>query len=138
MMGRAGAFCLPHQKIHQIKKQHKHLLQDVYTNTVIMRRVTEPTELHNTKIIYNNNIIDNNNNNNNKNNNNNSAATELNESCKIGMLAASTIMRAKSASCKQQIVSVACSIVKDTLFPKKLPRFCPIKGIVLYLLLQYS
>ena len=48
--------------------------------------------------------------------------------CQINKYAQSAIQRAKSASCKQDIANVACRIDEGTLYPKKLPRFCPIKG----------
>ena len=49
--------------------------------------------------------------------------------CQINKFAQSAIQRARSASCKQDIANVACRIDEGTLYPKKLPRFCPKKGI---------
>ncbi|XP_055612226.1 xylosyltransferase oxt isoform X2 [Uranotaenia lowii] len=37
----------------------------------------------------------------------------------------SAIIRAKSQSCKRQIVDIACEIQKGTFYPKWLPNYCP-------------
>lgn len=37
----------------------------------------------------------------------------------------SAVHRAKSQSCKRQILDIACEIQKGTFYPKKLPNFCP-------------
>uniref|UniRef100_A0A0P6K152 protein xylosyltransferase n=1 Tax=Aedes aegypti TaxID=7159 RepID=A0A0P6K152_AEDAE len=42
----------------------------------------------------------------------------------------SAVHRAKSQSCKRQILDIACEIQKGTFYPRKLPNFCPNGGYV--------
>ena len=64
------------------------------------------------------------------NKNSDADVSKPNGSCKIDKMAAYAIIRATTASCKRQMADVACRIYKNTLIPKKLPRFCPTKGKV--------
>ena len=44
--------------------------------------------------------------------------------------ALSAISRAKSNSCKQQLADIACLSQDKSLIPTRLPRSCPLKGII--------
>ena len=41
--------------------------------------------------------------------------------------ALSALRRARTDSCKQQIADITCKIQKNLFYPKKLPRYCPLK-----------
>ena len=49
--------------------------------------------------------------------------------CKIvGKEAVSAINRAKTQQCKKHLSETTCKVIKDVLYPKRLPRFCVSKG----------
>ena len=58
----------------------------------------------------------------------NAEVADINESCRLDGWAVSAVSRAKSDSCKDQIVDVACRLYNNSLIPKKLPRFCQREG----------
>ena len=45
-----------------------------------------------------------------------------------GKDAISALSRAKTAQCKQEIADIVCQERKSSLYPKKLPRYCPLEG----------
>ena len=42
--------------------------------------------------------------------------------------AISAVTRASSQECKRELVSLACRLQSKSLFPKRLPSFCHLKG----------
>ena len=43
--------------------------------------------------------------------------------------ALSAVLRARTQTCKQEIADVACRAQEGNLYKRKLPRFCPLKGM---------
>lgn len=43
--------------------------------------------------------------------------------------AISAIHRATTQACKQEIANITCLMLQGTLYPERLPRYCPLKGI---------
>ena len=62
--------------------------------------------------------------------NNEAATDDYTLSCEIHSKdALSALARAQTRHCRQNIADVACMEQNGTLYPKKLPRYCPLKGM---------